>query len=64
MTSVIKCRYCGGDMEIRELGLNKEHRFYYYECPFCMSRSPQTLNEVTANSMARMRPSKEEKQAV
>lgn len=60
VTSVIKCPYCNGTMELRVLGLNKEHRFYYYECHSCMSRSPQTLNEVTANSMARMRAKEKE----
>lgn len=62
MTSVITCPYCKGKMELRELGTNKEHRVYFYECMKCLARSPMTSNAVTANSMARMRA--EDKKAI
>ncbi len=61
MTKEIKCRYCDNEMELRKLGMNK-NKIYFYECPWCLSRSPLTWNEVTANSMARM--TKKEKKVV
>ena len=56
MTDNIKCPFCGGKMESRRLGLNK-NKIWFYECAKCLARSPQTWNEVTANSMAKMRVS-------
>ena len=53
MTDTIKCPYCKGNMTIRQLGTNK-NKVFFYECPKCLSRSPQTWSEVVANSMARM----------
>ena len=62
MTDVIRCPYCKSQMELRVLGMNK-NKIYFYECPKCLSRSPQTWNEVTANSMARMTETKRSGQA-
>ena len=53
MTAYISCPYCGAKMEFRELGYVK--KIMFYECPKCLSTSPQTYNRVTANSMAQMR---------
>ena len=61
MTNVITCPYCQNKMEIRELGFKA--KIVFYECPHCLSRSPQTYNVVTANSMARM-PQKRRLKAV
>ena len=52
MTDVIKCPYCKHNMELRELGFVA--KIVFYECPNCLSRSPQTNNKYTANSMATM----------
>lgn len=54
MTNDIRCPYCNGEMVIQELGLNK-NKIFFYECTKCLARSPQTYNQVTANSMARIR---------
>lgn len=53
MTKSVVCRYCGAKMVYRELG-NVKLKFCFYECPQCLSRSPQTYSEIMANSMARM----------
>ena len=55
MTDKITCPYCNGSMLYRELGHGKAQRHCFYECSKCLSRSPLTFNEVTANSMATMR---------
>ena len=54
MATDIYCPYCKGRMELRILGMNK-NKIYFYECTKCLARSPQTTNDATANSMARMR---------
>ena len=54
MTRRIRCPYCNGEMLLQSLGMSK-NKIVFYECSKCLSRSPQTYNEVTANSMARMR---------
>ena len=59
MTNVMTCPYCGNQMELRELGMNK-NKICFYECIKCLARSPMTWNKVTANSMARMRNEKKE----
>ena len=55
MTKDIVCPYCNAQMAYRELGHGKAQRHCFYECSKCLSRSPLTFNEVTANSMATMR---------
>ena len=50
MTDKITCPYCNGTMELRELGYVA--KIVFYECPKCLSRSPQTNNKYTANSLA------------
>ena len=57
MTKEFRCPYCGREMWLRELGLNK-HKVVFYECSGCLSRSPQTNNKFTANSMAQMKERK------
>ena len=55
MTANIICPYCNSKMAYRELGHGKVQKHCFYECSKCLSRSPLTFNEVTANSMATMR---------
>lgn len=54
MSAKITCPYCGGQMESRILGLNK-NKVCFYECIKCLSRSPFSWNEATAKGMAQMR---------
>ena len=56
MTDHIKCPYCKGEMVLKELGVRR--KIYFYECAWCLSRSPMTWNKFTANSMAKMRDAK------
>lgn len=53
MRKIIPCPYCQRSMVLRELGFKA--KIVFYECPNCLSRSPQTNNKYTANSMAIMR---------
>ena len=59
MTERITCPYCMSNMRLIELGHG--NKIYFYECEKCGSRSPMTWNEITANSMARMRNKRTEK---
>lgn len=47
----IECPYCDTPMAYRELGFVAKTSFY--ECPRCLSRSPQTFGQINAKNIAK-----------